>query len=202
MNEAGAIETDAIENGAIEVGEWQRVSKLTVAVNTVRTGAQALIPIVFALYGIASEDGGTGLAALLFGVGGVLLVALMVGAGWLSWYRLRYRIGENDVRVEQGIVSRSARSVPYDRIQDVSLEQKLIPRLLGLVEVKFETGAGGKDELKLSYVSEAEGARLRETVREMVEGERAPAHDGSPQAANRRGAGGRNPFRHGYKAAC
>nr|WP_237392524.1 PH domain-containing protein [Aurantiacibacter rhizosphaerae] len=90
---------------------------------------------------------------------------------------MRYRIGENDVRLEQGIISRSARSVPYDRIQDVSLEQKLIPRILGLVEVKFETGAGGKDELTLSYVSEAEGERLRDTVREMAEGEGASPID-------------------------
>ena len=29
--------------------------------------------------------------------------------------------GENDIRVESGIISRAARSVPYERIQDVSL---------------------------------------------------------------------------------
>ncbi len=160
---------------AIEVGEWQRVSRITVVVNTLRSAAQALIPIGFALYGISSEGGRGGFAALLFGLGGLALLGLFVGGSWLAWYRLRYRVGENDVRVEQGIVSRSARSVPYDRIQDVSLEQKLLPRLLGLVEVKFETGAGGKDELKLSYVSEAEGERLRETVRALVEEEGAAA---------------------------
>ena len=32
--------------------------------------------------------------------------------------------------------------MPYERIQDVSLEAKPLPRLLGLVAVKFETGAG------------------------------------------------------------
>ena len=171
-SEPVAIQPDAAKPDAGEIGEWQRVSKLTVVVNTFRSAAQALIPIVFALYGIAGKSGGTGIAALLMGLGALVLIGVMVGSGWLAWYRLRYRIGENDVRVEQGIVSRSARSVPYDRIQDVSLEQKLIPRILGLVEVKFETGAGGKDELKLSFVSEAEGEKLRETVREMVEGEK------------------------------
>ncbi len=168
------------------IGEWRRVSTLTLVVNTVRTGGQALIPIGFALYSVSKEGGATGWAALALGLGGIVLFSLMVGGAWLSWYRLRYRIGENDVRLEQGIISRSARSVPYDRIQDVSLEQKLIPRLLGLVEVKFETGAGGKDELKLSYVSESEGERLRDSVREMVDGEKAPVTHSEAQASETR----------------
>ena len=62
----------------------------------------------------------------------------------------------------------------YERIQDVSLEQGLLARMLGLVEVRFETGAGGKDELKLSFVREAEGERLREVVRTRKEGESTP----------------------------
>ena len=31
--------------------------------------------------------------------------------------------------------------------------------------MRFETGAGGKDELKLDFVTAAQGERLRETVR-------------------------------------
>nr|WP_250893951.1 PH domain-containing protein [Croceibacterium selenioxidans] len=108
--------------------------------------------------------------AILPILGAVLLLSL--GGGWLVWRKTRYRLGESDVRIEGGIINRTARSVPYERIQDVSLEQKLLPRLLGLVEVKFETGAGGKDELKLAFVTEAEGAALREAVRERRDGVR------------------------------
>ena len=89
---------------------------------------------------------------------------------YLGWYRFTYRIGASDIRVESGVIARAARSVPYERIQDVSLEQKLLPRLFGLVEVRFETGAGGKDELKLAYLTEAEGERLREVVRSQKDG--------------------------------
>jgi putative membrane protein len=55
--------------------------------------------------------------------------------------------------------------VPYERIQDVSLEQSLIPRLFGMFDVKFETGAGGKDEVRIRYVTTEEAEGLRETVR-------------------------------------
>ncbi|MDJ0643839.1 MAG: PH domain-containing protein, partial [Erythrobacter sp.] len=78
-------------------------------------------------------------------------------------------------RVESGILSRSARSVPYERIQDVSLEEPLLPRLFGLVIVKFETGAGGGEDLSLAYLANEEGERLRQLVRTRRDGQGAEA---------------------------
>lgn len=114
--------------------------------------------------------------ALTLGTGGIgTFIAIPVAAAivvigtlfaYISWKRLTYTIGEADIRVESGVLSRSARSVPYERIQDVSLEQKLLPRLLGLVAVKFETGAGGGEDLSLVYLTEERGEELRQLVRE------------------------------------
>ena len=119
-------------------------------------------------------------------VGALILFNVLVA--YLQWTRLTYTVGDSDIRVESGVLSRAARSVPYERIQDVSLEQKLLPRLFGLVEVKFETGAGGKDDLSLTYLSEAEGERLRELVRSRQEdevtvadgAEKAPVEEATP----------------------
>lgn len=162
---------DAIASAGdeIEMDEWRRVSSLSIVAQGIRALGNAIIPAAVVLYGALSRS--DKLAAISQYVLPILVVIILFNIipSWLAWRRLRYRIGTSDVRLEQGILSRSARSVPYDRIQDVSLEQKLIPRLLGLVEVKFETGAGGADELQLAYVSEKEGERLREVVRELVE---------------------------------
>lgn len=151
--------------------EWQRLSPLTMVAGFARAGVSGLLPAGIILYTALRDNDipGFGLYAiipLIFGI-----IALSVAGSALDWYRQRYRVGEADIRYEKGLVSRSARSVPFERIQDVSLEEKLVPRLLGLVEVRFETGAGGKDELKLSYVTRAQGETLRETVRLRHEGE-------------------------------
>ncbi|MBO9517981.1 MAG: PH domain-containing protein [Porphyrobacter sp.] len=148
---------------------WRRASPLSFAVQGLMGLRNAILPVVAILFG--SRNWGGGAVAVLPILLAVLVISL--GGGWLIWRKTRYRLGESDVRVEGGIINRTARSVPYERIQDVSLEQKLLPRLLGLVEVKFETGAGGKDELKLAFVTEAEGAALREAVRERRDGVRA-----------------------------
>ena len=63
------------------------------------------------------------------------------------------------------VLNRTARSIPYARIQDVSIEQKPLARMMGLGEVKFETGGGDGDDAKLSFVTLEEANRLRALIR-------------------------------------
>lgn len=126
---------------------------------------QALVGLIAAYFGIQSADLGWGYTLLAM----LAVVALVACASALSWWRTTYTTGPEDIRVESGIISRQARSVPYERIQDVSKEQPLLARLFGLVQLRFETGAGGKDDLSLTYVSDAEGERLRRLVRDRRE---------------------------------
>jgi len=157
--------------------EWRRTSPLSFAVSAILSLRSAGLPALAALIGTgAARQGWTVIVPVLLAMG--LLTALI---SFLAWRRFRYRIGETDIRVERGLFSRTARSVPYERIQDVSLEQALVPRLFGMVEVKFETGAGGKDEVRVRYVSSDEAEALRETVRARISG--AAAGTAEPSAA-------------------
>ncbi len=151
------------------VSDIRHTAPLSVAIGAVGAIRSAVLPaIAIAFSGIG--DGGRFWVAA--GVGVVAAVIGMV-ASYVGWRRLTYTISETDIRVESGIFSRAARSVPFERIQDVSLEAKPLPRLLGLVAVKFETGAGGADDLALQYLSAAEGEALRQLVRERREDEAA-----------------------------
>jgi len=140
---------------------WRRTSRLGYVVGAIVNLRQALLPMAAALFGTQGWDGGFVyvLPAIALGLGFTFLFS------WIAWKHFRYRLGDSDITVERGLFNQTARSVPYERIQDVSLEQGLVPRLFGMVQVKFETGAGGKDELKIQYVTEAEAEALREAVR-------------------------------------
>jgi putative membrane protein len=156
--------------------EWRRTSPLSFLVRATTGLRNLAFPAVAMLFGSQGWDGGG-----LFVVPGLIAMVLITWLfTWIAWRHFRYRLGESDIRVERGLVSRTARSVPYERIQDVSLEQKLVPRLFGMVEVKFETGAGGKDELTIGYVTAAEADALRETVRARKSGEIAEAGEVAP----------------------
>jgi putative membrane protein len=145
----------------------RRTHPLSFAVKATQVLPQLAVPMGFAGYSVLTSNQG-GLAAKV-ALGALVLIVAILVPSYLQWRRFTYLVGENDIRVESGVLSRAVRSVPYERIQDVSLEQKFVPRLLGLVQVKFETGAGGKDELALSWLSQAEGEALRELVRERRE---------------------------------
>jgi putative membrane protein len=158
------------------MSEPRNTAPLSVVLGALGAVRRAVIPaIAIAFSGI----GGGGRFLLALGVG-VAAVVIGVALSYIGWKRTTYTIGETDIRVESGIFSRAARSVPYERIQDVSLEAKPLPRLLGLVAVKFETGAGGADDIALQYLTAAEGEALRQLVRERREDEAAevaPAAD-------------------------
>jgi putative membrane protein len=138
------------------------------AIGAIRSAVLPAIAIAFSGIG----DGGRFWVAIGVGVAATVIGSV---ASYIRWRRLTYTIGETDIRVESGIFSRAARSVPYERIQDVSLEAKPLPRLFGLVAVKFETGAGGADDLALQYLTAAEGEALRQLVRERRDEEVATA---------------------------
>lgn len=168
-----------VANHSAEEAKPQRTAPIGLLVSAITTIRQLVVPLVVA--GVALRDNPFGVGGLVAAILAILVAN--VGAAYLRWLRLTYTTGAEDIRVESGIISRAARSVPYERIQDVSLEQKLLPRLFGLVEAKFETGAGGGDDLKLAYLTEDQGEALRRLIRERREEEAASIAQADGEAA-------------------
>jgi putative membrane protein len=98
-------------------------------------------------------------ALLLFGLVGVVIY----------WSRFEFRVGEDEIRIDHGIVSRTHRSIPFDRIQDVDITQGPLQRLLGLAKVTFETGGGSAgrhaEEGALQTITLERAEQIRTLVR-------------------------------------
>jgi putative membrane protein len=108
--------------------------------------------------------------AIIFAV----LVAVTSIVGLLvQWWTLEYRVGGDQIRIDTGLLHRKSRAIPFERVQDVDIVQGPVQRLLGLAQVRFETGgsAGGKEEGVLHTVSLERAQALRAQIRER----RAPA---------------------------
>jgi len=99
------------------------------------------------------------LALLLFGLIGVVIY----------WTRFEFRVGADEIRIDHGIVSRTHRSIPFDRIQDVDITQGPLQRLLGLAKVTFETGGGSAgrhaEEGALQMITLERAEQIRVLVR-------------------------------------
>lgn len=87
---------------------------------------------------------------------------------WWWWMRFRWKISGTAIVIESGILERKHRTIPFDRIQDVSIEQGLLARVMDVAKVGLETGAAtGKDGdgIKLDTISMPQATALRETIR-------------------------------------
>ncbi|WP_333569257.1 PH domain-containing protein [Sphingorhabdus sp.] len=143
-----------------ETGDGERLHISGLLVGFVSGLPQLVFPMVAAIFGVRKADNPVLIPIV---IAAVLIFSLFFR--WLAWLRFQYFVGEHDIRVEKGILNRTARSIPYERIQDVSIEQKPLARMMGLGEVKFETGGGDGDDAKLSFVTLEEANRLRASIR-------------------------------------
>jgi putative membrane protein len=110
------------------------------------------------------------LLALILSLGTQVLVPLVLAAVFVGlplavlwWMRFTYRVTNGRLEVRSGLVNRTTRVVPLDRVRGVDLTAPFFHRLLGLVKVEIEAAAGGGDkaEISLLAVSRAEGEALR-----------------------------------------
>ena len=115
---------------------------------------------VFVAYLAVSGRLGTALLAAA-----ALLVFVAIGT-FLYWRRFEFRVGATEIRIDSGILNRTHRSIPFDRVQDVDITQGPVARLLGLAQVKFETGASaGNEEGVLRAIALQRAEELRDLIR-------------------------------------
>ncbi len=95
----------------------------------------------------------------------VLYSVLALPLIFLRYFRFRYQITEREVLIHSGVLTRQHRSIPLERIQNIEIEQSLLPRLFGTAKVKIETAGSAQTEGVLEYVSLARARDIREIVR-------------------------------------
>lgn len=142
--------------------DWRRLSPLTLLLAVVRLGPRSL-QMIPALAAIGIAGSWTYVAPALG-----LFLLINLGFAWAAWARFRWRIGDDAIVIESGILARQHRTIPFDRIQDVSIEQGLVARALDIARVDFETGAATDSDTGdggLDSISVEDAAALRTTIR-------------------------------------
>ena len=114
--------------------------------------------------GIAVAAGArTGIGPML--TFGLVAVAIAAAFALLFWWRFTYQVGASEIVIEKGLLHRQRRVIPFDRIQDVAIERKLLARLFGTAKVKIETGGSSADEGSLDMIGLDDAHALRDLVR-------------------------------------
>lgn len=113
---------------------------------------------------------------------GILL--LLIGLFYLSWRFHTFRITGDDVEVRSGVLFRTHRRAPLDRVQGVNLTRPMFARLVGMAKLEV-VGAGLDSNVKLEYLSTANAEAVRADILRLASGRRlaeARADAGAPAA--------------------
>jgi putative membrane protein len=130
-----------------------RLHPLAVVVLARRVVGAGLLPVLVLVISAG--------ARVIVLVGLMLLAALVYGL--LAWSRFRFQVSGGRLELRSGVLSRSVRTIPLERVRGVVVTSPFLHRILGLVRVEVEAAAGGGDkaELSLPAVSIAQAEALR-----------------------------------------
>ena len=118
----------------------------------------------------------------------VLAVLLALTAVYyLSWRFHTLRITGDDVEVRSGILFRTHRRAPLDRVQGVNLIRPMVARLLGMAKLEV-VGAGTDGNVRLEYLSTSNAEAVRADILRLASGRRLADAAAAPDARRVRGS--------------
>ena len=103
--------------------------------------------IVPALVFLVASGGGS------FELWGGLFIGPVIVAALVQYRVYRYRLAADEMVVRDGILTRTERHIPYERIQNIDLVQNPLHRLCRVALVRVETASGTRPEAVMRVLS-------------------------------------------------
>jgi len=115
-----------------------------------------IVGLAFVIDLVWAAAAGLGLG-LLFTLGSLWLPSIAFAA----W---GYRLGDDDLIIQHGVILRRLTAIPASRIQHVDTYQGLLDRVLGLARVHVYTASGSGADGVIPGLELAEAGRLRDRL--------------------------------------
>ena len=111
----------------------------------------------------------------------LVIVAVLIGLGFVSWLVTRWRIHGGDLQIETGVLRRRSARFPLAQLQAVDIVRPGLARLVQVAELRLRMGGASGSTARLAYVREREAEPLRRRLLELARGERA--HEGAEEGS-------------------
>ncbi|WP_100329993.1 PH domain-containing protein [Bacillus xiapuensis] len=91
---------------------------------------------------------------------GLLFISIFV-----KWFTRKYQMDEKSFHLYQGVLSKSERTIPYAKIQNVKRHTSFFHRLLNVTSIRFETGMQGEEAaVAFEVISREEANQMEEKL--------------------------------------
>lgn len=90
----------------------------------------------------------------------LVVVAVLTVRPYLRWVTTHYVVTDRRLITRRGVVARTGRDLPLDRVSDISFSRSVLERLLGCGTLVVES-AGERGQLVLEHVPHVEQVQRR-----------------------------------------
>ena len=167
-NESGAALLSELSQ-PVSQAEWRRVSAIAIlyfAVAALRFFASQLvylIPPAILLFNRIKDNPGMALGMLS------ALLLMIVAVAILKFYYFQYRLSAGTVEIRSGVISKKYLNLPFNRIQNIKLEQPVFYRPADYVCLQLDTAGSVHQEAKLVALSRPFAEALKQHILDLRE---------------------------------
>jgi putative membrane protein len=163
---------------------WQRLHPLSPVVRGGRgTIAVAILLVPIALGGGRISDA----------LPQVAIIGVLVFAGFVSWLVTRWRVEDDDLRIETGLFRRQSLRFPLSQVQAIDVVRPGLARMFRVAELRLRMAGASSGTARLAYVAEHEVEPLRDLLLVLAHGSRL--HEQAPEATELQRAEAASPER-------
>jgi putative membrane protein len=83
----------------------------------------------------------------------------------LQYLTYRYRLDPDGLVITSGLLQRTRRDIPYERVHNIVLHQRLLHRWCGVAEVRLESAGGGTAEAEMRVLSLFDAQAIEARIR-------------------------------------
>ncbi|NEV94189.1 PH domain-containing protein [Psychroflexus sp. YR1-1] len=94
-------------------------------------------------------------------IGLALLVILQFVFSYLSYKKFKFSIQEDAFHLDSGVIKLSHIEIPFERIQNINLQQNVLQQLLNVVGFEIETAGEGTAEIKIKALDKEFATSLK-----------------------------------------
>jgi putative membrane protein len=140
---------------------WQRLHPLSPLVR----GGRGTIAVVVVLVPALLRGGvSAGELVPLAVIGGLMVL------GFVSWFVTRWRVEDDDLRIETGVLRRQSLRFPLAQVQAVDIVRPGLARMLGVAELRLRMGGATGRAARLSYLPAGHVEEIRAQLLALAHG--------------------------------
>jgi putative membrane protein len=99
-----------------------------------------------------------------------VFVGVLVAVGFVSWLVTRWRVEEDDLRIETGLIRRQSLRFPLAQVQAIDIVRPGLARLFRVAELRLRMAGNTSSTARLAYLPEREVEPLRARLLALAHG--------------------------------